>query len=1014
MADSTITPQSMSDTAAGLSPRIALAAFPAGGLLASAFAVSDPLIARLLFGAGMTLVFVIAISHFLAFRRKRAQAALGDALGKFVEHDNAPAFLTDGEGQIRYRNTAAKDRFDDRAEETLAQTLRDHFANPSAVVYRLQTRAEAQGAAREDIVTRRGHIRLSVHQVSENEFLWRLEDMGLRNINSRGAETLSLPMLTASKSGTVLFMNEAMRTLLGGRVKTLDRIFNELPVKSGQENEIAAADGPVRTLVAELEGPGGRREIYLLPGGEGGLSHDGSWQFFDHLPVPMLKIAPDGRVLLGNRGARTLLNYQEDPGGDPVYLSDLVEGLGRPIGDWLREAAGGRGLNRSEVLQARRPESEVFLQFSLSRVVEEGGPVLIAVLNDATELKTLEAQFVQSQKMQAIGQLAGGVAHDFNNLLTAISGHCDLLLLRHQQGDMDYADLMQIHQNANRAASLVGQLLAFSRKQNLRPEVLDLRETLSELTHLLNRLVGEKVTLSFSHDPGLQPILADKRQLEQVLMNLVVNARDAMPEGGEVRIETFDTTLAEPLQRDRATVPAGDYVVVKVSDQGVGIPSDKLNKVFEPFYTTKRTGEGTGLGLSTAYGIVKQTGGFIFVDSVAGNGTCFTLYFPAHGEGQLAAPQKDKARREVSGDDLPVAEETGDAVLPDASPAATGNDHTPAAGMAAEPAVGEEGHPPGDGLPPGEAKMPDPAGTNMSGMTGGHEKAAESPESDPLEGDVVREADVSSPQPSPAGEGISREAPPLLLTADMGGGSGTCAGQGREPGEDDPVGRLVRSLEGGSQSSEPPPETTVPEECDRASADIPVRDVNDVCVPDATGGSVLQAMSFSSCRLSVRPADRQEHGQENGGKAGHEEEQSVRGPFRADPSDSPGLNAVRGEGVVLLVEDEAPVRAFASRALRMRGYTVLEAECAEEALRILEQTDLAVDIFVTDVIMPGMDGPSWVRKALKDRPGVKVVFVSGYAEEDFSEHQARIPNSVFLPKPFSLNELTSTVQKQLH
>ena len=177
---------------------------------------------------------------------------------------------------------------------------------------------------------------------------------------------------------------------------------------------------------------------------------------------------------------------------------------------------------------------------------------------------------------------------------------------------------MQIHQNANRAASLVGQLLAFSRKQTLKPEVLDLRETLSDLTHLLNRLVGERVTLSLSHDEDLRPIRADKRQLEQVLMNLVVNARDAMPEGGAIWIETENRHLAAEMHRDRAVVPPGDYVIVRVRDEGAGIPPEALTKIFEPFYTTKRTGEGTGLGLSTAYGIVKQTGGFIFVDSARG------------------------------------------------------------------------------------------------------------------------------------------------------------------------------------------------------------------------------------------------------------------------------------------------------------------------------------------------------------------------------------------------------------
>ena len=246
---------------------------------------------------------------------------------------------------------------------------------------------------------------------------------------------------------------------------------------------------------------------------------------------------------------------------------------------------------------------------SLIKIENDQEASLIAILSDATELKTLESQFVQSQKMQAIGKLAGGVAHDFNNLLTAISGHCDLLLLRHDTASQDYADLVQINQNANRAAALVSQLLAFSRKQTLRPEPIDMRNTLADLMHLLNRLVGEKVELVLEHDTDLKPVRADKRQLEQVFMNLVVNARDAMPEGGRIHIKTEGYSLEQALDRDRATIPAGDYISVTVTDEGCGIATDKLTKIFEPFYSTKRTGEGTGLGLSTVYGIVKQTGG---------------------------------------------------------------------------------------------------------------------------------------------------------------------------------------------------------------------------------------------------------------------------------------------------------------------------------------------------------------------------------------------------------------------
>ncbi|PCH69211.1 MAG: hybrid sensor histidine kinase/response regulator [Rhodobacteraceae bacterium] len=688
-------------------------------------------------------------------------------LSGFIEKDAAPSFVTDEDGAVHASNDAACARFSDTKSATLAGTLRAIFANPSAVLYRLQCRARVDGAAREDVVTRHGNMRLAVHRLGAQGFLWRIEEMPDRGGQGRSSDAIPVPMLTVGRSGAVLFMNEAARGLIGERIKSLDRLFVTSPVRSGGVNTITTGEGSIDVIATEHECSAGRRELFFLPITSGAVS--GQTAAFETLPVPMIKVASSGKIMTINRQATHLLGAGVK---DDMMLDQVMQGLGRSIPDWLRDTIGGKAALQSEFLRLTRTDKEVFVQVTLSRVREDGQMILIAVLNDATELKTLEAQFVQSQKMQAIGQLAGGVAHDFNNLLTAISGHCDLLLLRHDQGDQDYGDLVQINENANRAAALVSQLLAFSRKQTLRPEVLDLRDTLSDLTHLLNRLVGEKVTLTLAHEPVLGSIRADKRQLEQVLMNLVVNARDAMPQGGEIRIETEVVVLDAPLKRDRATVPAGDYVVVRVKDQGTGIAADKLQKIFEPFYTTKRTGEGTGLGLSTAYGIVKQTGGYIFVDSIQGSGTEFTLYFPVY--------------------------------------------------------------------------------------------------------DVVEE----KPLPAP---------------------------------------------------------------------------------------------------VSPKP-----------------------------------VAAKHGEGVVLLVEDEAPVRAFASRALRLRGYTVLEAESAEDALRTLEDPSLNVDVFVTDVVMPGMDGPTWVREALKERPDVRVVFVSGYAEGAFGDSQPKVENATFLPKPFSLNQLTDTVHQQLH
>ncbi|MEM8630221.1 MAG: ATP-binding protein [Pseudomonadota bacterium] len=687
-------------------------------------------------------------------------------LGPFLDTDETPCIATDRDGQITYYNPAADLAYGLAPRLTMAAAVGDMFANPAAVFFRLQNRASVTGAAREDIVTRRTHMRVSVVRTRDGQFLWRLEDLFEKAPVLRGGEGISLPMLTVSKTGTILFMNEALRSLIGGRAKTLDRVFTRLPVENGKLAMLSAEDGPMRVLVMRRDGSTGRAEIYCMPAGD--IAAPGEALQISVLPVPLVRLDCDGCVLQANAQAPRVLGG-DIPAG--TFLADLMEGLGRSVSDWIGDIVNGRAAPRPEVLKVKHPDREIYLQVALTRIDTSDGPGLLAVLHDATELKTLEAQFVQSQKMQAIGKLAGGVAHDFNNLLTAISGHCDLLLLRHDEGDPEFADLVQIHQNANRAASLVGQLLAFSRKQNLQPEVLDLRDTLADLTHLLNRLVGERISLSLCQDPKLFAIRADKRQLEQVLMNLVVNARDAMPGGGEIRIETEALALEDALERDQVRVPPGDYAVVRVADEGVGISPDKLPKIFEPFYTTKRTGEGTGLGLSTAYGIVKQTGGFIFVDSAPGQGTVFSLYFPAHLASDIQTPEAP----------LPLA------------------------------------------------------------------------------------------------------------------------------------------------------------------------------------------------------------------KAG-----------------------ARGDGVVLLVEDEAPVRAFASRALRLRGYTVIEAENAEEALEKLKDLSLKVDVFVTDVVMPGLDGPTWVAEALKDRPDVRVVFVSGYAQDALSEQRARIPNATFLPKPFSLNELAATVQAQIH
>ncbi len=660
-----------------------------------------------------------------------------------------PVFATDLDGRLLGQNPASAAHGSD--------PLAPFASDPRACLYRLLREARANGMATEPATT--PGQRISVLRAGRRTLLWQIE----RIPAAPGTPApWSVPALRIDVSGAIHSANEALRAAVPTLPSRIDALFADAPLRPDGVHVLAATGQAARAVVLPAEDD--LRDVLLVPldvAEVAGLVPD---HFLEDLPVALARLETKGRLTYANKAARQLLGTRAEPG---ALITDLIEGIGRPIAERLQDTSRGRALGRSEVARGTVDGADIFLQVAFTRTVLDGTPSILAVLSDATELKTLEAQFVQSQKMQAVGQLAGGVAHDFNNLLTAINGHCDLLLMRHDVADVEHGDLMQIRQNANRAAALVRQLLAFSRKQTLRPTVINLQDTLSELTHLLNRLLTDKVVLSIAHGPDLMPVRVDERQLEQVIMNLVVNARDAMPRGGEVRITTRNLRLEHELHRDRAIVLPGDYVVVEVADSGTGIPEGKLNKIFEPFYTTKQVGEGTGLGLSTAYGIIKQTGGFIFADSPPGSGAIFTIYLPAN-----------------------------------------------------------------DRIDP-----------------------------------------VAPPEPEP---------------------------------------RRVRDL--------------------------------------------------------------------------------------------------TGRGLVLLVEDEDAVRSFAARALRLRGYTVLEAGSGEQALDILSDPNLTVDVMLSDVIMPGLDGPAWVREAQKARPEVKVVFMSGYAEDAFVGGDSGIPGSAFLPKPFTLNELTQKVK----
>jgi two-component system cell cycle sensor histidine kinase/response regulator CckA len=368
-------------------------------------------------------------------------------------------------------------------------------------------------------------------------------------------------------------------------------------------------------------------------------SEDRFQRFFEEAPL--------GIALIDNRGKMTECNEAfSDMVARPLHellgmhLLDVIKDEDRPkIEAVITKIKSGQSVEGGlEMTLVSKDAKHVVVQLFASPYMGENGVVLHFI--NVTERKNLEAQFTQSQKMQAVGQLAGGIAHDFNNLLTAMIGFCDLLLMRHRPGDPSFADIMQVKQNANRAANLVRQLLAFSRQQTLQPKVMDVAEIITEVSHLLRRLIGASTELSIIHDRDLGLVKVDQGQMEQVLVNLAVNARDAMTSNGTLTIRTRNFVN----KQKRAMVgtdemPAGEWVVIDVTDTGTGIPADVLARVFDPFFSTKPLGQGTGLGLSTVYGIVRQSNGYIGVETELGKGTTFSIYMPRVGDEAIAQVQ---------------------------------------------------------------------------------------------------------------------------------------------------------------------------------------------------------------------------------------------------------------------------------------------------------------------------------------------------------------------------------------
>jgi two-component system cell cycle sensor histidine kinase/response regulator CckA len=585
---------------------------------------------------------------------------------------------------------------------------------------------------------------------------------------------LTLDLVTAGDGAALLTPKRSEDNQSGNAIVDIDlvkRNGQNLPVRIFHRVPYTAEGLPVASRTLVLNRSPGEDVSEELRAAEVRFA-----RFFNSTPIAIAGVNKDGSILRANATFARMFSTREGKDtSDQDNLLSLFEDSSRSaLLVALEAAAHGKG-DIPPVDAALTGKGDRSAQVFISPVVdgEADEEAAVVYVLETTEQKALEQQFTQSQKMQAFGQLAGGVAHDFNNMLQAIIGNADLLMLNHKPTDPSFKFINQIKQNGNRAAALVRHLLAFSRKQTLRPRQMALGDVISDLSMTLDRVLGEKVKLDVKHGRDLWPVLADLNQFEQVIINLAVNARDAMPEGGTLTIETRNLNEDEAKELDYKGLVVGDYVICDVVDTGTGIPQDIMDKIFEPFFTTKDVGKGTGLGLSTVYGIIKQTGGYIYPESEVGKGTRFRIMLPRH-----------------------IAEAEAENV------------------KASEQAVEEHS--------------------------------------------------------------------------------------------------------------------------------------------DTTGAATI-----------------------------------------------------------LLVEDEESVRMVGAQVLTSRGYTVHEAVSGADALEIMKELDGQVDLVVSDVVMPEMDGPSLLKELRKTSPDLKVIFVSGYAEDAFAKNLPENEKFSFLPKPFSLKQLAETVKNVL-
>ncbi|HEY7005701.1 MAG TPA: response regulator [Sphingomicrobium sp.] len=591
-------------------------------------------------------------------------ALLGSALGLSGD----PVALTTGEGVLLLVNAAYRERFGG-ARPPLGLAANDEAAEGLRLAQSMASRDGAGCVA--GIETSAGSTPVEVERVgTQNDLLlWRFVKTSAPDPVAATINRLR------GQAGDLLGRAGIMAALIDpqGKVIANNRLFDERALATQGKGEPPRLSDLVEEAESgghfqlTAEGENGRRlRALLLPLDPPGPADYGAFYLFDSpdtlpmsssshlqallemLPIGLALVDGDGRFLTMNQAFCQAAGIK---GSEmPIYPGDLVVKEDKAaVADAVRRNARGPAMSGDLAVRlARRPAEPVALTIAGLRGL--GDAAVLLLLKDNSEEAKLKRQVAQATKMQVVGQLAGGVAHDFNNILTAIIGHCDLMLMRHTPGDIDYDDIQQIKSNSNRAAGLTRQLLAFSRQQTLRPQVLQLPDVVSEVSHLLKRLLGETVELVVKHGRNLGPIRADPGQLEQVIINLAVNARDAMApkNGGTLTIQTYSVKADQVAELGSDILPIADYSALSVTDTGTGIAPGILGKIFEPFFTTKEVGKGTGLGLSTVYGIVKQSGGFIFADSKVDEGTRFVIYLPVHREEKSAGRSRNvgKAKKD--------------------------------------------------------------------------------------------------------------------------------------------------------------------------------------------------------------------------------------------------------------------------------------------------------------------------------------------------------------------------------